>query len=139
MHYTIKPLLFGAALLAAGSVQAQPRWLDQAQRDGVFHSSRQEIQQVRHHRRPHRYSPQQAPRRSSHRGRNIVVPLVAGALIGAIIANHNSQPSYSGKGGYKSAKRRCDRDYRSYDWESDTFVTYGGVVKLCPYVRPYYR
>ena len=40
--------------------------------------------------------------------------------------------------GYRAAKRRCDRRYRSYNWRTDKFTTYSGVKKLCPYVRPYY-
>ncbi|MBF0256461.1 MAG: BA14K family protein [Gammaproteobacteria bacterium] len=136
MRATIKPLFFTAALLAAGAVQAEPDWLDGARMDRIYAESRQEIQLAQRYRTYDRY-----PRhRPSRRSNNWVAPLVAGALIGAIISNHSSQTTYgySNKGAYKSAKRRCAREYRSYDWDSDTFVTYGGVVKLCPYVRSYY-
>lgn len=130
MKQLLKPLFFSAILLAAGAAQAQPQpqplALDVAHMDAVFKQSRQEIQLARRH----------------SRGR-WVAPLVAGAVIGAMIANQSSaSPNYRprhGGDGYPAAKRRCASEYRSYDWKSDTFVTYGGVVKLCPYVRPYYR
>lgn len=69
---------------------------------------------------------------------------ILGAIIGGVVAhqltkNSHAAPrrSYSGDG-YQAAKNRCARKYRSYNWRSDTFVTYSGVRKLCPYVRPYY-
>ena len=36
---------------------------------------------------------------------------------------------------YIAAKRRCANRYRSYDWDSDTYTTYGGRKKVCRYVR----
>lgn len=34
-----------------------------------------------------------------------------------------------------SAKERCDRRFRSFEWDSGLYTTYGGVKKLCPYLR----
>lgn len=103
----------------------------------VAESSRElRLAHKRHRRDGRRHS-----RRYSRRN-NWVGPAVAGVILGAIIANETSKPrrhyrNYDRRD-YRAAKRRCDDKYRSYDWDSDTFVTYGGKVKLCPYVKPYY-
>jgi hypothetical protein len=34
-----------------------------------------------------------------------------------------------------SAKERCARRFRSFEWESGLYTTYGGQTKLCPYLR----
>ena len=71
---------------------------------------------------------------------------IVGGVVSGIIVNERNKSRYrrepryyrGGGGGYQGAKRRCANRYRSYSWRTDTFVTYGGVEKLCPYVRPYY-
>lgn len=76
---------------------------------------------------------------------------IGGAIVGGLLGHAVSRDRRGyyeepaprrhrrGRGrGYRAAKRDCADRYRSYDWGSDTFVTYGGVEKLCPYVRPYY-
>ncbi|MBU0500366.1 MAG: BA14K family protein [Gammaproteobacteria bacterium] len=109
---------------------------DLALMDQVVNSSKGEIQLAR-------------------RGRNaaLIGGLVAGALItGAVMSNERRErrneprerPNYyyDRRGyrgdGYHNAKRRCADRYNSYSWKTDTFITYGGYEKLCPYVRPYY-
>ena len=34
-----------------------------------------------------------------------------------------------------SAKERCDRRFRSFEWDTGLYTTYGGHKKLCPYLR----
>jgi hypothetical protein len=34
-----------------------------------------------------------------------------------------------------SAKERCDRRFRSFEWDTGLYTTYGGYKKLCPYLR----
>ena len=34
-----------------------------------------------------------------------------------------------------SAKERCARRFRSFDWDTGLYTTYGGKTKLCPYLR----
>ena len=34
-----------------------------------------------------------------------------------------------------SAKERCDRRFRSFEWETGLYTTYRGNKKLCPYLR----
>lgn len=87
-----------------------------------------------------------------HGGGNWVGPAVGGAILGAIIANQaQSRPAYreeviyreapvyrevpvyrDDRGDYRDAKRRCASRYRSYDWRSETYVGYDGVVRSCP-------
>lgn len=37
---------------------------------------------------------------------------------------------------YRAAQDRCARRYRSYSYRTDTYTTYSGQKKLCPYIRP---
>lgn len=70
---------------------------------------------------------------------------IAGALVGGIAAhaytknryNRGSSRGYR-RGSYRNAQDRCARRYRSYSYRTDTYVTYSGYEKLCPYVRPWY-
>jgi hypothetical protein len=34
-----------------------------------------------------------------------------------------------------SAKERCSRRFRSFEWDTGHYTTYGGHSKLCPYLR----
>lgn len=78
-----------------------------------------------------------------YRGNNWVGPAIGGAVLGAIIANQaSSRPVYREEVIYRevpvyrdggdAAKRRCAAKYKSYDWRSETYVTYDGRVKSCP-------
>ncbi|MEO1205494.1 MAG: BA14K family protein [Pseudomonadota bacterium] len=51
----------------------------------------------------------------------------------AIIANQTANSS-----NFRAAMRRCDRTYRSFDWETGTYVDYNGRVRVCPFVRQYF-
>jgi hypothetical protein len=95
-------------------------------------------------------------RRDGRRGDRWVAPAVAAALIGAAIASSNARADnddrrdhrdyrdyrdrrdYGRDDGYRSAKRRCARDFPSYNWRSDTIIGRGGRERICPYVRDYY-
>jgi hypothetical protein len=50
-------------------------------------------------------------------------------ILGAIIANGHSE-SYA-----RSAMRRCDDRFRSFEWDTGYYTTYGGDKVLCPYLR----
>jgi hypothetical protein len=69
-----------------------------------------------------------------HRGHYKGVEIGIGIAILGLLAAEAAKSS-----GYNKAMRRCARKYRSFDWESGTYVTYGGKVRLCPYLRPYVR
>jgi uncharacterized protein YcfJ len=147
MKPIVTSLIFLSAVGLAGSAAAAPELVGIRAMDRIVAQSSQEIRLAdrRHDRydRHDRYNRYDRHGHSHRRHRNDWIgPVVAGALIGAIIANQNSTVSrhrQHGGDSYRDAKRRCASDYRSYDWESDTYVTYGGTVKLCPYVRSYYR
>lgn len=57
---------------------------------------------------------------------------IAGAIVGsAIIANEGYRyRRYDGVSG----AQRCANTYRSYDWDSGTYMGYDGVRRTCPYL-----
>ena len=64
-----------------------------------------------------------------NRGIGTGAAILGGLLLGTIIANSaRARPRYS-------AWEACARDYRSFDWDSGTIITYGGREVLCPYLR----
>ena len=90
----------------------------------------------RHHYR-HRY------------GSGAFIGLGAGIVAGAIIANNYYRPragyyyddyAYEGPyyrpAGYGGDPRvLCAENFRSYEWKTGLYTTYGGEKKLCPYLQ----
>jgi|GEM_PF-6715495 len=88
-------------------------------------------------------------------GRYIALGVGAAILGSALTANHYNNRRYYNRsyprrtyyrsgsryytgGSYYAprwAKRKCARRFKSFDWYSGTYVTYGGRVRLCPYLR----
>lgn len=66
-------------------------------------------------------------RRALKRGIGIGIGIGIVALIAREAANAE----------FQAAMRRCARRYYSFDWETGTYVTNSGHVRLCPYLRPY--
>lgn len=91
----------------------------------------------RHHYR-HRYG-----------GSGAFIGLGAGIVAGAIIANSYYRPrpgyyyddyAYDGPyyrpAGYGGDPRvLCAENFRSYEWKTGLYTTYGGEKKLCPYLK----
>jgi hypothetical protein len=50
-------------------------------------------------------------------------------ILGALIAEGHSE-SYA-----RSAMQRCDDRFRSFEWDTGEYTTYGGEKRLCPYLR----
>ncbi|MGF1620648.1 MAG: BA14K family protein [Rhodomicrobiaceae bacterium] len=50
-------------------------------------------------------------------------------ILGAMIARGHSE-SYA-----RSAMQRCDDRFRSFEWSTGYYTTYGGQKRLCPYLR----
>ena len=73
------------------------------------------------------------PGKGRSRGRGIG-GFVAGAML---VAAASSRSSRATSDGYMAAKRRCASKYKSYDWESDTYIARGGRVKTCKFVKRY--
>lgn len=74
-------------------------------------------------------------RRSLRRRRALRTGIAIGvgiAIVGIIASQSVKSASF------RAAMRRCALRYRSFDWETGTYVTYDGRVRLCPYLRPYY-
>ena len=67
------------------------------------------------------------------RGRNIGVGIGIGVL-GAIIASeaYRSSPYYYDGGDPRGA---CAQEYRSFEWNTGMYTTFGGERRLCPYLR----
>lgn len=117
---------------SADTASLRANLVDAKTMDALFAQSTKETQLARRGGRSVRggrsYS---RPRHGSSRSSNSwVAPAVGGAIIGAIIANQASSASRSSS--HEAAKRRCAEKYRSYDWRSETYVTYDGRVRSCP-------
>lgn len=51
-------------------------------------------------------------------------------------AHYRRGHGYAGyEAGPRSAKDRCARRFRSFEWETGLYTTYGGHKKPCPYLR----
>jgi len=75
--------------------------------------------------------------------------LGAGVVIGSIIANEAYRPrrgyyyddyAYNGPyyypSGYSGDPRAiCAQNFRSFEWNTGLYTTYGGERRLCPYLR----
>jgi hypothetical protein len=93
-----------------------------------------------------------------HHGRRLLIPIVPYAAYDyPYYYSRGFYPTYIGRGyvyyGYPyqyyvrqyqeveyddapySAKERCARRFRSFEWETGLYTTYGGRRKLCPYLR----
>ena len=54
---------------------------------------------------------------------------IALGLIGALVDSGMSE-SHA-----RSAMQRCDDRFRSFEWDTGLYTTYGGEKRLCPYLR----
>jgi len=98
-----------------------------------------DVLQVRH--RGHRH-------RHHHHGRNIGLGIGLG-ILGGIIASEAYRPRagyyyddeaydgpYYAPSGYAGDPRRlCAQNFRSFEWDTGLYTTYGGDRRLCPYLR----
>ena len=54
---------------------------------------------------------------------------IALGVLGALVTGGMSE------GNARSAMQRCDNRFRSFEWETGYYTTYGGDKVLCPYLR----
>lgn len=76
--------------------------------------------------------------RGGRYGRNIGLGIAAGIIGGVVIsqagrANGYSERRYRASG--SSAAQHCADTYRSFDWNSGTYMGYDGERHVCPYLR----
>lgn len=81
-------------------------------------------------------------------GRGIALGLGA-AIVGGIIANEIYRPrrgyydddygyegpSYRPSGYAGGARELCAQNFRSFEWNTGLYTTYGGEKRVCPYLR----
>ena len=54
---------------------------------------------------------------------------IALGVLGALVTGGMSE------GNARSAMQRCDNRFRSFEWDTGYYTTYGGDKVLCPYLR----
>ena len=54
---------------------------------------------------------------------------IALGVLGALVTQGMSE------GNARSAMQRCDNRFRSFEWDTGYYTTYGGDKVLCPYLR----
>jgi hypothetical protein len=54
---------------------------------------------------------------------------IALGILGALINSGYSESQA------RSAMERCDRRFRSFEWDTGLYTTFGGDKRLCPYLR----
>ena len=117
---TLLALTLCASLVSAEAAQAFPA--SNATRPVAAPAGAQSDVQSVYYRRGYRY------------GRGAIGLGIAGAIIGgAIIANEGyryRRYRYAGV----SARQQCADTYRSFDWDSGTYMGYDGVRHVCPYL-----
>lgn len=62
---------------------------------------------------------------------------VAVGVIGSIIA-HGAAEAHRDRDYYDDEEwrwRKCDREFRSFEWDTGMYTTYSGHRRLCPYLR----
>lgn len=120
----MKAKLLSAIGFAAGlSCWATTQGVTAAPRSA--HVERSHIQNVgyRHHYRWGRH-------RHRHFGRDIGIGLGLG-LLGGAIAGYSR---YDGLP-YDERRNQCASRFRSFEWDTGLYTTYGGEKRLCPYLR----
>jgi len=134
-----KLLPLGALALTAGLAPAEAAPAGQTVASSLIQSASATdsgVTQVRYRHRGHRF------------GRGVGIGLGVG-ILGAIIAaqahrprrgTYNDDEVYDGPyyapSGYQGDPRAlCAQSFRSFEWRTGLYTTYGGDKRLCPYLR----
>ena len=91
----------------------------------------EKLTEVRDHSRWGRSDRRRHWNRNRRHYRNDVNPgaFIALGIMGALVNRGLSERSAS------SAMERCDARFRSFEWNTGLYTTYGGDRRLCPYLR----
>ena len=134
-----KLLPLGALALTVGLAPAEAAPAGQAVASSLIQSASATdsgTTQVRYRHRGHRF------------GRGVGIGLGVG-ILGAIIADQAYRPRrgtyyddevydgpYYAPSGYQGDPRAlCAQSFRSFEWRTGLYTTYGGEKRLCPYLR----
>jgi len=60
---------------------------------------------------------------------------LAVGIIGSIIAHGVAREHADRYGDDEWRWRKCDREFRSFEWDTGMYTTYGGERRVCPYLR----
>jgi hypothetical protein len=60
---------------------------------------------------------------------------VAVGVIGSLIAQGVAEEKARRYRDEEWRWRKCDREFRSFEWDTGMYTTYGGQRRLCPYLR----
>jgi len=60
---------------------------------------------------------------------------VAVGVIGSLIAQGVAEEKARQYRDEEWRWRKCDREFRSFEWDTGMYTTYGGQRRLCPYLR----
>ncbi len=138
---TWKILSAGALALATAIAPAQAAPAGQLVAPLAAESTHaNDVVQVRHRGRHHHY-------RHRH-GRNVGLGIGIGVL-GAIIASEAYRPRagyyyddgdydgpyYAPSGFSGDGRSLCAQNFRSFEWNTGMYTTYGGEKRVCPYLR----
>lgn len=62
--------------------------------------------------------------------RSNILPYIGLGIAGAVLHHGLSSGAYG-----SSAMNRCAQRFRSFEWDTGYYTTYGGQRRLCPYLR----
>ena len=60
---------------------------------------------------------------------------LAVGIIGSLIAQGIAEEHADRYGDSEWRWRKCDRKFRSFEWDTGMYTTYGGERRVCPYLR----
>lgn len=60
---------------------------------------------------------------------------LAVGIIGSLIAQGIAEEHADRYGDSEWRWRKCDREFRSFEWDTGMYTTYGGDRRVCPYLR----
>ncbi|HEX6000147.1 MAG TPA: hypothetical protein VFZ16_12260 [Hyphomicrobiaceae bacterium] len=117
---------------AAAAPAVPPSWIIKADAGSMV----TQVRRYRHYRRFHHHH-----HHGGRFGRGVGVGIGLG-IIGGIIASeaYRSAPAYADDEVYDAPppgdpRELCARNFRSFEWNTGLYTTYGGEKKLCPYLR----